>query len=482
MRSIQRLVAGTFLFTSSGLAFAAAGQEEADQIKAALEKLLTATPGVVTVAPAGDAYDLTLDVAPLIAQTNLKGTTASVSPFHIKLAPLGNGQWQVDQSEAVGFSVKNADILNIEYKIENFSQTGVFDETLGGFSSGSFELKNYSVKQVILDPTIKTRSLTESTISLMKGTSKSAAGKNGGVDTSGEYSTSGISANMTFTPQAGGAPFALSYTANVPVSSYSGTGLRSKELLALVAWFVAHPSEQQIKAGQQELKVLVKAAMPFWENIQGTSAAENIKIVTQFGEASIGSVNIIVEANGMTKDGKFREGIDLKGVKLPTAILPAWSANLLPSDTSFDFTVSGFDAATSMGLIIDAFDLNANPPVPDELKLKLLPAALPTGTLDVMLNPGKIVSPTYTLSYEGVLKVNPAGLPAGTATVRLKGFDATIQALQTAAASDPSVQQAIGPLMVAKGFAKVEGDELLWAIESNGQGSVLVNGVDVTKM
>jgi hypothetical protein len=482
MRSIRILLTSSCLFASSTLALAAASQEEADRVKAALEKLLTATPGVVTVALAGDAYDLTLDASPLIAKANIAGTIATVLPLHVKLTPLGNGQWQVDQSEPLNFSVKNADVLSIEYKIENFSQTGVFDEALGGFASGSFEVKNYTVKQDVLDLTINTRSSTDTKVAMMKGSSKSAAGASGGVDTNGQYETTGLTSNVTFTPQGGAAPITFSYTAEAPLSTYSGTGLRNRELIALVSWFVAHPSEQEIKSGQQELKTLVKAAMPLWENLQGKGEAKNIKITSQFGDASIGSMNFIVDANGVTKDGKFREGVELKGVKLPTAILPPWSVNLIPSDTSFDFTVSGFDAATSLGMIIDAFDANATPPVPDSLKLQLLSATLPNGVLDVSLNPGQIVSPSYTLSYEGVLKVNPAGLPSGTAKLRMKGFDTTLQALQTAAASDPSVQQAIGPLMVAKGFAKVEGDELVWAIESNGQGSILVNGVDVTKM
>ncbi len=40
---------------------------------------------------------------------------------------------------------------------------------------------------------------------------------------------------------------------------------------------------------------------------------------------------------------------------------------------------------------------------------------------------------------------------------------------------------AISAYMVAKGFAKVEGYELFWAIESNGHGSILAHCVEVKR-
>lgn len=482
MRARRNVLATILFAATSTAALAAASQGEADGIKAALEKLLTSTPGVVTVMPNGDAYDLTLDLTPLIAKAQTPDVKISASAFHIKLTPLGNGQWQVDENEPLDISFSVANGSTVAWKAETFSQTGTFDETIGTFSSGSFEIKNYTTKQDIVDPANATKSHSESAVALMKGSSKATAGKNGGVDASGEYQMQGISTSMTIAAPGGMPPVALNYTADAPSSTYSGTGIKVKELLAVAAWFVAHPSEAEIKANQQEIKTLLKAAMPLWENVQGKTAASNIKINSMMGAAAIGSLELSADINGLTKDGKFSEAFAVTGIELPAAMLPPWSKDLLPKDTNIDFTVSGFDGAAAVGMVIDAFDANANPPIAEALSMPLMAAALPQGALDITLNSSKIVSPTYTLTYEGKLKYSPMGMPSGTATIRLKGFDATLKAIQEAAASDPTAQQAIGPMMAAKGFAKQDGEDLLWVIETNSTGGVLVNGVDVTKM
>jgi hypothetical protein len=481
MRPVHSLLTTTFLIASCGFALAAANQAESDRVKAAFERILSATPGVVTVGIAGDDYDLTLDAAPLIALAG-KSTSSTITPMHFKLKPLGDGKWQVDQGEPVSFTLKEGDATILEYKAAMLQQTGVFDEALGAFTSGGFEIRDYTTTQDIIDPTSKAVSKSTTTVSMIKGTSTGKAGQNGGLDYTGTYETRNAVATITVPGVSGGPPINIEYAADAPISSYSGTGLRTKELTSLVAWFVAHPSEQAIKANQGELKSLLRSALPLWETMQGSSQIENVRIKTPYGNSTIAAINFVIDANGLTKDGKLREGMELKGVQIPTASLPAWSQKLIPHDASIDFTVSGFDAAAVSSLVLDVLDLEKRPPFPDQLSTQLMTTALPNGVFDIALNPGKIASPTFVLSYEGKMKASLSGIPSGTASIRLKGFDATIQALQTAAASDPSAQQVIGPLMMAKGFAKVEGDELVWAIESNGTGSILVNGVDVTKM
>ncbi len=479
MRTYPVLFTTVSFLASATAVFAAATQQEADRIKAGFEKVLSATPGLVTVMVAGEGYDVTLDVAPLIAKSSAK---MSVSPMHFKLMPLGNGKWQMDQNEPLSASIKQGDAFDMEYKLGVLQQTGVFDENVGWFVSGGFEVRDYTTTQSILDPATKVPTNSSSTIRLMKGTSTATPGKNGGLDVVGSYETTGFSANMEIPTPGSTSTTKIDYSGRSPLSKYTATGLRTKELLELIAWFVAHPSEQAVKSGQAEMKTLFKAALPLWESVQSSSEIADIKIKTPYGDAAISAVNFIADVNGLTKDGKFREALEFKGVTIPTAAFPAWTHNLIPKDVSVDFTVTGFDAATVTALALDALDLNNTPPLPEALVPQLLTTALPTGKVNIALNPGSIVAPSYTLSYEGVLNAGPSGIPTGNAKLRMKGFDATLKAMQEAAATDPSVQQAIGPLMVIKGFAKIEGEELVWGIESNGSGGILVNGVDVTKM
>jgi hypothetical protein len=133
-------------------------------------------------------------------------------------------------------------------------------------------------------------------------------------------------------------------------------------------------------------------------------------------------------------------------------------------------------------LAIDKFDLNKTPIIGPEHQAEFLRAALPNGTMTVAMDPNTLKSELYELTIDGSFNVSMAGMPTGKATARLKGLDKTLETLQTAAASDPSVQQAIGPLLAAKGFAKVEDSQHVWVFESNGAGGFLVNGIDLSRM
>jgi hypothetical protein len=118
---------------------------------------------------------------------------------------------------------------------------------------------------------------------------------------------------------------------------------------------------------------------------------------------------------------------------------------------------------------------------PDKQK-QMLDTAFPNGAMLFQLNPGEIKSPTFTLGYEGSFNIVFAGKPNGKVVFKMDGFQKTIESLQKAAASDPSVNQIIGPLMAAQGFSKQKGKALVWAVEITAQGAILVNGIDVSKM
>lgn len=97
------------------------------------------------------------------------------------------------------------------------------------------------------------------------------------------------------------------------------------------------------------------------------------------------------------------------------------------------------------------------------------------------LGPSEIVASTFDLKAEGSMTAGPAAMPAGQATIKLKGIDDIMAAIQ-AAPPEMGMQQMAPMVIVAKGMAKPDGDYLSWKIESTPQGSFTVNGVDPIKM
>jgi hypothetical protein len=107
---------------------------------------------------------------------------------------------------------------------------------------------------------------------------------------------------------------------------------------------------------------------------------------------------------------------------------------------------------------------------------------MPNGTVALGLGPSEVIAKLFDLKLEGSMKAGPVAPPSGQATVKLKGLDEVMAALQSAP-PEMGVQQIAPMIIVAKGMAKNEADgTLTWNIESTPTGGVLVNGVDVTKM
>jgi hypothetical protein len=474
-------VAATLLTGSSTAAVAAATQDVADKVKAALESVVTATPGLVNVSPAGDQYDLKLDLGQVIKKFSSAELKGEITPFIAKLSELGGGKWLVKSSGPQGYDFTSGPKSSMKVKIENFAFEGTFDEALGTFANTSYTATNYTTAQKITEQDQLVSEATGTGKSITGG-STSVASPNGGVDLQQQYTLLGMNVDNQIAIAPGATPISFSYVVGETAFQHDATGIRIKDIWNLIAWFVARPNAEKIKADQEDLRKILKSALPLFEKSKVSGGLKKIVAKTQIGNVEAAAADFLVELNGFQKDGKFREKIAVSGLKVPAGALPAWTDKLLPTDVTFDFGLSGFDAATIAALFIDKFDLNKESPIAPEHQAEFLRALMPGGTINISFEPNLIKSPLYELTFDGAFAVSMAGMPSGKGTMRMKGFDATVQALQTAAASDPSVQQALGPLMAAKGFAKVDGDALIWAIESNGAGAILINGIDVSKM
>ena len=101
MKYFVRLSAFAFLVSVSASALAAtATPEEATRLTGVFQSYLGQEPGVVTVTPNGETYDVKLDFSPLIKKAATNGVEAQITPFEMKLTSQGNGKWQVVQDQA----------------------------------------------------------------------------------------------------------------------------------------------------------------------------------------------------------------------------------------------------------------------------------------------------------------------------------------------------------------------------------------------
>lgn len=488
MRIAYAVFAASLACSVSAAALAApATLEEAARLTGVFESILGKEPGVVSVAPRDESYDVKLDFTPYLkkyADAAFKGT---ISPYPMTLTPQGGGKWLVAQDAPFAMSGEMSDLLRINLKIGNVKATSVFDEAAGTFTESSAVVTDISFDQFVSvpDPSGAGPAQSSRVAYALKNTtyeSKLTPASSDAVDGTIRTVSTGFTETFNMPPSSpGGMPMDFTITADGLTQDAAYKGMKAKAIADIVRWFIAHPSEAQIDAGRADMVKVVEAALPLFETITSKAQMSNISVTTPMGPVGIAKAGVDVDMNGAVKSGKLREAFSAEGITLPPALVPPFAAGLAPEKFSVDFTISDFDLAASAKLFLDHVAKTKDAPTP-ELEAQMMQALMPSGNVKITLAPGEIVSQTASIGYEGAMTAGPATIPTGQALVTAKGFDAAITALN-AAPPELGLSQATMGLLAVKGFSKPGADgSIIWKIESTPEGGVLVNGVDVSKM
>lgn len=465
------------VFTTTA-AFAAATEEGAARLTEVFQTYLGATEGVVTVEVDGDSYTLTLDAAPIAALAAQSGGTASITPLEMTLTDNGDGTWDVAQDQALTLAFAVPGQVDVNADIESFTSEGVFDEALMSFTSSTAEMTNLKMVQKITDPVSGDMTSNVAIASVTYETT-GVAGAAGGVDNTVTMELSGLTQDFMMPATQGTPAMPVTMTAETVVQTGTIDGLRPDAFYKMMAWFVANPTAEAMQADRASMKSILQAGLPLFGAMNTTSTATNVAVTTPMGGIGMAEVAMDIDLNGLVADGKFREAVSVKGLTLPTEMMPAWAVPILPKDVSFDFQVTDFDPAAAANVALGLFDLAPGTEPDDAFDAAMLAALLPKGAVTIGLNPGAISGEGYSLSYEGAMVAGPATeIPTGTAKITLAGID-KLQAALDAAPEDVKGQAMMG-FGMAQGMAKPgPNGELIWEIDASVPGSLSVNGVQM---
>lgn len=463
-----------FLLASPALAQPAT-QQGADHLIQVFQTYFGAGAQAISVVAKGDAYDLTLDVQPLIAQGKDAGLTGSVSPLAMQLVDNGDGTWGVSMDQAVSISLSLPKALDVREKVASFSFNGTFDEALMAFTQTHSAFSGLALVETIYSPDAPPQTVQ---MAIDAGTTESTAraGAAGGSDFDVTFTATGLAETMTTPAMQGEPAMPVTIKAESLTETVAGNQFMGAQILQLAAWVAAHPDPAAMEADQGGLKTILTAAMPFFGNIHATGTAAMVSVDTPIGAMGIEKLGFAVDLNGAVHDGKLREGLAISGLTLPAGLVPDWAAPLVPQAFSLDMQVTEFDPAAAITAALSALDMPAGSPSGAEFDAKLQAALLPKGTVTITLNPGSLTGAGYELTYEGDMVAGPdTEMPTGKATVTLTGADALTAALN--AAPDDMKAQAMMGFGMAQGMAKAEGDKLVWEIEAATPGALSVNGM-----
>ena len=469
--------------------------EGAAALTTTFQTYLGTVAGVVTVQPEGEIYGVKLNFAPLLMKLPAE-IQASVTPIEFKLTDNGDGTWGVTENQTLSwsFTIPNMMEQTGSTKVES---TGIWDEALPGFREQTAVMTGYTVNTTQYMPVtpvpgelapeaepefkLEFEVLSHDTQSTDRAETvlKASPAAAGGVDHGITYSVQGVYQTVDY---AAVSPFGA-MKLDITSRGYDGKGMikgsRNDGMLALLAWFVAHPSQELIASSQDGLRDKLSAAMPLWDDMAMDMNLHDLKVVSPIGEFTASNIAAEVGVSGIEADGRVREMVRITGLKVPETIVPPWALPVIPNEVSFDLSVSRFDLAAPVKMIIEGFDLTAGDPI-GKVDVEQLKAAFFAGNpVALELAPGQIKGEGYQIDYQGQMQLPADTPPGGTARISATGLDKIEAALN--AAPPEQAQQPLMMLQMAKMLSKPGASgEMVWEIDASKPGGpITVNGQQV---
>lgn len=477
MRLASRLALGlALLMPLSGHAqdvTAASAQSIQDRLQAWLASLFgsIAAPGLLapTVTPEDDHYRLTLPLPGLVGDN-----TASA-----RLVPLEHDRWRLDNIQVPA---------SMHYNLHLPKLAG---PDAGGSVAVSIALGGQD-SHALIDPTLSSRS--ELDLDVRNFTSRSDGATMHQEQRSGRYRAtvslqpaqdgrldfdeSATITNWSSTSAFAGKPAMtfgadrLSMTGRIAGLDRGQAGVLLSAVSGLIATLPTKAAtgagpEQLSSAERAELHRLVEGLRGIFTSLHLAETADGLHFtLAGTGAATIGHMRFGM--GGSAPQGLMRTWLDITLDGITVADLPPQDAGLVPHHVELRPVLAGIPADAVMKLALEATEPNANPLLAKAEALALLTTPGVTLGLDRL---GFDIGPAE-VQGTGHLRVTGPMQYQGEAHLTATGLDALIDR----ARDDPTQQQAIPVLIMLRGFARQEGDHLVWNVVAK-DGAVSVNGI-----
>ncbi len=438
--------------------------------------------GIIAVAPQGDDYKVTVDIQHVLDGLGLPAGSVKVDAFSFLTTPQAGGTWKVVANAFPNVNVHMA-MPDGEYggsvALNNYKFSGVYDPKLATFLNATNTIDLIDVKWKAKESEV---SLQETgSVAEFKGADAGGGAVNGSV----RHTVKGLVENVKVTPAAKagsppGAPVSITYKVASMTSEGTLEAMRGRSIMDLWAYLVSLPSPEQAVEHQDELKSRVSAMLPLWNKMKVALTLNGLSAQLPFGEVKVNSFGETLAFSGLTPHGEFELGLKIDGPSIPAALLPPWSAPLLPNllDADVKLSIEGLDKLSHA--VVDNFDAKATPPLSAENQAKLA-AMLVSGNPRLVLSPSRIVSPNYTLNVQGEMALTMPK-PTGKFIISADGLDKTADIIQAAAKANPQLAQAVPIITFVKGLAKTGADgKPTWEVVIGADGGVTVNGQKMGK-
>ena len=275
-------------------------------------------------------------------------------------------------------------------------------------------------------------------------------------------------------------PFDVSAQSDATGVAINLDGLKTRAMLDLWAFWVAHPSRSELAANEGALKGLLSAALAGHPSFAEDIGVKKLAVRTPKGPFAFDEIKVGAGGAFAGTDSRFNEHFAASGLSLPPEVVPEIYRDFVPTSFDIAFKVSGINlTAAAEEAVADLHLAGDAPPISKEDNERVIAKLVGDGPIVIDIAPSRIQAPQLDLAFEGQIRY-VIGKPTGTVTVRMQNFDKTVTALK---GLTPDAQAKMTPVIaMAKGLAKTDGDGgLSWVGEIGADGMMKVNGLPIGK-
>ena len=178
--------------------------------------------------------------------------------------------------------------------------------------------------------------------------------------------------------------------------------------------------------------------------------------------------------DGLRQDGQLSFGFQVSDMAVVSFFLPSWTSTLIPTQLDLNLTATNLNLENPAKKLIDAFDLNRDPPVPANVEGEIA-AAFKANPPKIIFSRSTLANTTVEVVAEGEMSF-PAGEPIVNMTFDATGYDKMLGILEAAAPADPRVTQILPMVRFLRDEANtMPGGHLQWKLSTSADGTILLN-------
>jgi len=461
-------------------AFAAdISQKTADEIQSRIAAYFPELrkKGVIHLSPAGDHYEMKLDIDPIILSFERPLRISELTPIIENLVPRDDGLWAISRQAKDGWFIGDYFVgdepSHFQIHAPDLSSDGVFDPEVGMIRNFNFLIRDFELSNQ------SHTSATQMSVKDYHGRIDIQNLRNGHGDINGDFTLNGLKETLTvfgvMTMRA--AVTGRSLKARTEFHDVDLTGV--SKILKFGLARLASGDRTLTSIQSKELASILRDHIPFAAGFAASGVIDDAAVTINNKSFTAGKVQYGLALQNLGQDESLSMGLELSEIASQPGVLPRGYEAALPKQIGYHVTMDGLKVVAAIRAQREGQNSGQSQA---EIKKRVDDALSPTGRMTMHIDNTFARSDYYDVSVKGVMYMEPkqSREPVLDITVTARDLDKTVAFLQANTNSVPQFGQACFMLLMAKGFGKQEKDgTMTWHIQAGANRKVLINGREI---